>query len=579
MALDEFGREIPGLPTAAAESSGILLDDDPNNYNNGVNTSSRMMDDRRDRERDDFNYDYDNDDIAMEERNSNHHRKRMRRHSSKSRSRSRSRSPNRDNDRSRERSQSPSSSHRHYSDYRDINRDRSSRHYHYHDNHYSRDRSSRDYHRDSKGRREYSSLHSRRDRDRDSYHYSHKEDYNSRQRSSGTGSSATRRRKAHAFEKYVHQPLLCRHLWEIEHQDNNNNNNDDDHKEQQQQQQLQKVGSQEEPLTNEVLAETEHKHENDHNGERVNGQQLHDEQLQDKDQSEKEEIQLQTDEQPQQQQQRESYDDYVQKYCLNYVQTFFNHHIDDQWFRQRYSPLEFKRFVQKERNRASKEAFIFSQEIEHAPIISSSTTTTPTSSFVLDARLGGGVKPIHSTNNSNYPYSTTESSSALASSGALTSSRKRKYNSTSDAPASSIVIDPTIPQSHLISFLKDNKALRIVDIPSYLNDTQLLNAIKDHCGESQTNDSNGETSSSVVGNVYPIEIYSSSVVDGICSAVSDNGQHDNSMHALNAGSQIHHSSSSDASFHRSAWAIFESEAAKVCYVTYYCNKCKVMILQ
>ena len=58
-----------------------------------------------------------------------------------------------------------------------------------------------------------------------------------------------------------------------------------------------------------------------------------------------------------------AYREYNAKYCLNYVQKFFNKHIDDPWFRARLSPLEAVRFATKERKRASAEAYEMRREI------------------------------------------------------------------------------------------------------------------------------------------------------------------------------------------------------------------------
>ena len=58
------------------------------------------------------------------------------------------------------------------------------------------------------------------------------------------------------------------------------------------------------------------------------------------------------------------YDEYRKSYCLNYVRTFFNEHMDDSWFRSFYSPLEKVEVEQQERRRAAKEAEEFSKELE-----------------------------------------------------------------------------------------------------------------------------------------------------------------------------------------------------------------------
>jgi hypothetical protein len=58
-----------------------------------------------------------------------------------------------------------------------------------------------------------------------------------------------------------------------------------------------------------------------------------------------------------------AYRGYNAKYCLNYVCTFFNHHLDDPWFRSRLSPLEAYRQAVRERKRALAEACEMRREI------------------------------------------------------------------------------------------------------------------------------------------------------------------------------------------------------------------------
>ena len=58
-----------------------------------------------------------------------------------------------------------------------------------------------------------------------------------------------------------------------------------------------------------------------------------------------------------------AYREYNAKYCLNYVRTFFNHHLDDPWFRSRLSPLEAHRQAARERKRASAEACEIRREV------------------------------------------------------------------------------------------------------------------------------------------------------------------------------------------------------------------------
>lgn len=51
-----------------------------------------------------------------------------------------------------------------------------------------------------------------------------------------------------------------------------------------------------------------------------------------------------------------SYEEYRKSYCLSYVRTFFNIHLDDSWFRRRYSSFLRYQDILKERERAAREA-------------------------------------------------------------------------------------------------------------------------------------------------------------------------------------------------------------------------------
>jgi SERRATE/Ars2, N-terminal domain len=80
------------------------------------------------------------------------------------------------------------------------------------------------------------------------------------------------------------------------------------------------------------------------------------------------------------------YDEYKKRYCLNYVRSFFNVHMDDCWFRQRFSPLiRMVTIHQTEQQRAFAEARAFA-----APFSSSDVTSIET--FLNDVRLGNGIK-------------------------------------------------------------------------------------------------------------------------------------------------------------------------------------------
>lgn len=77
----------------------------------------------------------------------------------------------------------------------------------------------------------------------------------------------------------------------------------------------------------------------------------------------------------------EAYDKYRERYCVNYIQEFFNQHMDDSWFRNRYSPLDRKRVVLQHLERSALEAHRIYVDLMAEP-----------AKFVDQARLGYGMK-------------------------------------------------------------------------------------------------------------------------------------------------------------------------------------------
>lgn len=301
------------------------------------------------------------------------------------------------------------------------------------------------------------------------------------------------------------------------------------------------------------------------------------------------------------QQQLEQYMSYNKARCLKYVRSFFNHHMDDEWFRQRYSPLEYKRKVQNHRERAVLEAFAILEEVEasiqefqreqdkglfngngadyskgeiaqgeHLTTRNVGTSNVP--SFVLHARLGGGVKPSKSRDSTN---------AAAAALSDHHHAKKRKYSSTLDAPHYDMLASSGIPKSHLFSFLQQDTSLHIIDVPSNVTDNHIIMALRDHA------DGNLE--------LFPVRIMSGDVVEGPCEAIrktmivndddeyDDNGNSDvlevvgrdgtdkpSLYHGSGIGQGASMQSDKDSmivpkvskSYLRSTWVLFQSAAAK-----------------
>ncbi|KAL7469200.1 hypothetical protein ACHAXS_009457 [Conticribra weissflogii] len=182
----------------------------------------------------------------------------------------------------------------------------------------------------------------------------------------------------------------------------------------------------------------------------------------------------------------EAYADYNMKYCLNYVRTFFNHHLDDPWFRQRLSPLEAVRKARRERVRANAEAAEFRKEIlnsleeQQSGVIPKKDPDCPDylgppkCNFVSGCRLGVGTKPTASLitapfyrrrNNSHYDddYPHEEESHHIVLQGEDRNRIERHA------------------KSHLHSFIKSDTCIKIEDVPPHATDEQISASLAEHC--------------------------------------------------------------------------------------------------
>lgn len=156
----------------------------------------------------------------------------------------------------------------------------------------------------------------------------------------------------------------------------------------------------------------------------------------------------------------EEYDEYRKSYCLNYVRTFFNEHMDDSWFRAVYSPLEKYRGGLQERNRAAREASEFAREMDKslAKQISVSGVGNPDdpSFFVLKARLGGGIRQ----------------------SGVVDSSRHYNHHGSSPQKSSHSTLLNPVPATHVLALT--NQVLPVLEVPHFVTDEQLTSALMQH---------------------------------------------------------------------------------------------------
>ena len=151
----------------------------------------------------------------------------------------------------------------------------------------------------------------------------------------------------------------------------------------------------------------------------------------------------------------QDYDDYRKSYCLNYVRTFFNEHMDDSWFRAQYSPLGKYRAKVQDQSRAAQEAKTFRSELE----ASLQKQATDKCYFVLKARLGGGVKQPRKLPGDDYHHN----------------------NSPAKKPAPA----NHTPLTHVLSL--SSQVLPIKEVPPHVTDDQLMMALMLHCSTTKHN--------------------------------------------------------------------------------------------
>jgi len=238
-------------------------------------------------------------------------------------------------------------------------------------------RRSRDYdnyrpsHRGGRGRGRYRGSRPRSD----SYHksrggrhrsrsYGNNDDYHHRRRPPNnrhhhrSSSQGRNVKRVHASERYSEQPMLCQFLWKKELED-------------EQAKELKLNSKSEDGGEGETVAAAVSNEDKDvlmsEGGEENNSAEANPQQKQDEDKPQEEEKEVTQPPPPplfeSTEAENEAYNEYNTKYCLNHIRTFFNHHLDDPWFRTHLSPLEKIRQVTKEYKRSKLEAIELKKEI------------------------------------------------------------------------------------------------------------------------------------------------------------------------------------------------------------------------
>mmetsp|Transcript_584 Transcript_584/g.1358 ORF Transcript_584/g.1358 Transcript_584/m.1358 type:complete len:969 (+) Transcript_584:65-2971(+) len=352
-------------------------------------------------------------------------------------------------------------------------------------NHHHRSSSRHHHHHHSRGHYDHSNRRGggvgRRHRSRS---YGHDEDnggghhYHNKHSSSGRG-GGSRGEKADPSLRYVEQPLLCQFIWKKEQEEQAKKDivtdeaaSDD------------KVKKDDADMSNDDSKDDDDVAKDDVPSKELNS----DEGGDNNDDTAKEEGVPATEEEetaPQppplfesEEAEAEAYGEYNSNYCLDYVRKFFNHHLDDPWFRRRLSPLETYRQAKKERTRANEEATELRKEIlqsledMQAGVIPKKDPDCPDylgpprCNFVGSCRLGVGNKPT----------------SAL--------SYRRDYNNyDAEGPSNQHLVLPEEDRNkiehhakgHLHSFVKSGACVKIMDVPSQVSDEQLLTSLTMHC--------------------------------------------------------------------------------------------------
>jgi len=146
-----------------------------------------------------------------------------------------------------------------------------------------------------------------------------------------------------------------------------------------------------------------------------------------------------------------NYASYRKKYCLDFIRSFFNAHLDDEWFRERFSPLCRRSVAIRRRERSIREATLLKEVVSH--------NEASLEMFLSQCRLGIGTK---------------------------TKKRKRGDSSAGIDDPDEDGKEETmhVPLSHMLSGA--GSAVKMSDVPPYVTDGQILHAVREHGGASAT---------------------------------------------------------------------------------------------
>jgi hypothetical protein len=188
---------------------------------------------------------------------------------------------------------------------------------------------------------------------------------------------------------------------------------------------------------------------------------------------------------------------YNQTYCTNVIQCFFNAHLDDEWFRNRYSPFHRVSYTLKERERAIREATIIRDNVVQ------SSNSSNKEKFVQQCRLRIGKisnkgTSTSSTNMKKRRYSQSsqhrlqqEDDYALEDEDDEQQQHQQQQqlseeqNHVEEEEEEHVLIAATetvkntnqsLPKSHLLSSQDPAITLKVTHIPPHVSDAQLSHA-------------------------------------------------------------------------------------------------------
>ena len=279
------------------------------------------------------------------------------------------------------------------------------------------------------------------------------------------------RRKRFPVEQYVDEPMLSEFLWrEMQEKkgllQETQVKGDDEKKEESE---IDKVNDK-----NKIAVLNESNVDTEKNNSSIEDVQTIDE----KPETESNEMEVEKDDNTADVAETKSYDQYRKQYCTEYIRNFFNAHLDDEWFKERYSPYHRKIFAAQMRNRAHAEANNIKEEIMKP---AEKNIPDGAAIFISEARLGIGKKPTGDMSKKQR-YGKKRSYSAVMEDAEMKSNNNNyneNNNSIEDPLENDLSFRNPVPSSHILSG-HAHCALEITDVPPYVTDAQLSHAIGEH---------------------------------------------------------------------------------------------------